>query len=58
VSIVVLLLLAGVILLGIGFVRSSGLAMLLGGVALADAMALYVIFGPAANAAQTLFSPK
>ena len=54
-SIVVLLALAGLILLGAGFTRGNGVALVLGAVLLADAMALYVIFGPAAQAARSIF---
>jgi len=51
-----LLALAGLLLLGTGFSRGNFVALLLGGVLLADAMALYVIFGPATTALRTLFS--
>jgi len=55
VSIVVLLLLAGLILLATGFTRGNMVALVLGGVLLADAMALYVIFGPTVQAVRTIF---
>jgi len=55
-TIVLLLALAGLLLLGTGFSRGNFVALLLGGVLLADAMALYVIFGPATTALRTLFS--
>ena len=53
-SIVVLLALVGLILLGTGFSRGNAVALVVGGVLLADAMAFYVIFGPAAQAARTI----
>jgi hypothetical protein len=58
VSIVALLVVAGLILVGTGFTRGNAAALVLGAVLLADAMALYVIFGPAADAARTIFTPK
>jgi hypothetical protein len=57
-GIVALLVLAGLILLGTGFSRGNGIALIIGGVLLADAMALYVIFGPAAQVARTIFTPR
>jgi hypothetical protein len=55
-SIVALLVIVGIILLGVGLVRSNMAWLVLSGILLADALALYVIFGPAAQAARTLFS--
>lgn len=57
-SVVALLVLAGLVLLGMGFVRGNPVALVIGGVLLADAMALYIIFGPAAQTARTLFTPR
>jgi hypothetical protein len=54
-TIVALLVIVGVILLGIGLVRGNMASLVLGGVLLADALALYVIFGPAAQAVHTIF---
>lgn len=54
-SIVALLLLVGIILLGVGLVRGNGAWLVLAGVLLADALALYVIFGPAAQTLRTIF---
>jgi len=56
-SITLLLVLAGIVLLGIGASRGNVIALVIGGLLLADAMALYVIFGPAADLARTLFRP-
>ena len=54
-SIVPLLLIAGLVLLGVGLARGNGAFLVLAGVLLADALALYVIFGPAAQAVRTIF---
>ena len=55
-SIVALLVIVGVILLAVGLVRSNMASLVLAGVLLADALALYVIFGPGAEAVHTIFS--
>ena len=57
-SIVALLILSGLVLMGIGFSRGNPIALVIGGVLLADAMALYIIFGPAAQAARTILAPR
>ncbi|MFI5268543.1 MAG: hypothetical protein ACHQ7M_14315 [Chloroflexota bacterium] len=57
-SVVALLALAGLVLLGTGFARGNPIALVVGGVLLADAMALYIIFGPAAQTARALFTPR
>ncbi|HVA23706.1 MAG TPA: hypothetical protein VMW62_04865 [Chloroflexota bacterium] len=57
-SVVAVLILSGIVLMGIGFSRGNPIALVVGGVLLADAMALYVIFGPAAQAARTIFAPR
>ena len=57
-GIVALLILAGLILVGTGFSRGNAIALIVGGVLLADAMAFYVIFGPAAQVARTIFTPR
>jgi hypothetical protein len=57
-SIVALLVIVGLVLLGTGFARGNAIALILGGVLLADAMAMYVIFGPAAELSRTLFGVK
>jgi hypothetical protein len=46
------------VLLGTGFTRGNVVALVIGGVLLADAMALYIIFGPAAQTARALFTPR
>lgn len=55
-SVVPLLVIVGIILLGLGLVKSNMAWLVLAGVLLADALALYVIFGPAAQAVHTIFS--
>ena len=57
-GVVALLILAGLILVGTGFSRGNAIALIVGGVLLADAMAFYVIFGPAAQVAKTIFTPR
>lgn len=57
-GVVAVLILAGLILVGTGFSRGNAIALIVGAVLLADAMALYVIFGPAAQAARTIFTPR
>ena len=54
-SIVVLLILVGLLLTGTGLARGNGLALVIGGVLMADAMVFYVIFGPAAQASRAIF---
>ena len=53
-TIPLLLAIAGLVLLATGFTRGNPVALIVGGVLLADAMALYVVFGPAADFARTL----
>ena len=57
-SIVALLVVAGLILVGTGFARGNPIALIVGGVLMADAMALYVIFGPASQLARTIFTSR
>lgn len=54
-TVVLLFALAGLLLLGGGFSRGNSLAAVAGAFLLADAMVLYIIFGPAAAFARTLF---
>lgn len=57
-SVVALLVLAGLVLVGTGFARGNPIALVIGCVLLVDAMALYIIFGPAAQTARALFTPR
>lgn len=54
-AVVALLVVAALVLLGTGITRGNGIALILGMVLMADAMALYLIYGPAASIARTLF---
>ena len=54
-AVVALLVIVGLVLLGTGITRGSGLALILGMFLMTDAMVLYIIYGPAAGIARTLF---
>jgi len=54
-AVVILLSMVGLGLLGTGISRGSGVALVLGMVLMADAMALYLIYGPAVTFVHTLF---
>ncbi len=57
-TIAVVLNIIGFVLLLVGFSRGKLLALVLGGIILAESMALYVFFGPLTEAARNLFVPK
>ncbi len=56
-TIAVILNIVGFALLAIGFYRGNLVALIVGGVIMAEAMALYLFFGPATEAARNLFLP-
>lgn len=53
-SVVALFAIVGLLLVGTGLSRGNAIALIIGGVLLADSMALYVIFGPATQFARAL----